>query len=156
MLFIMKQKIKAMWLYSGIVFCVAILLILVSTLSQVRLSPTAEIKTDKAEQQAFNQTITQNITKVIKEKEDLQLELESQKAKNADFETKLNEAMTDKNNLTKAYEAADMLIDAKNLYDSGKYKSAKEQLQNVDFDALSENSKTLYENLKKALIKKGA
>jgi|GEM_PF-1858669 len=152
----MKQKIKAMWLYSGIVFCVAILLILVSTLSQVRLSPTAEIKTDKAEQQAFNQTITQNITKVIKEKEDLQLELESQKAKNADFETKLNEAMTDKNNLTKAYEAADMLIDAKNLYDSGKYKSAKEQLQNVDFDALSENSKTLYENLKKALIKKGA
>ena len=87
----MKKKTNFIWLYSILLFSASLLLILISTLSQSRLSPSDAVMQEN-EQQAFNQTIQKSMTDLVRENESLRIELkdaneklDSYKSENENF-----------------------------------------------------------------------
>ena len=151
----MKNKVRFIWFYSALMFAVALLLILVSTLSQTRLSPNQTVITAKQEEHIFNQTIQQSVTGLVAEKEKLMAEAKALTDKIAEQDLKIISLTKDNDEQKMVMETTDFLINAKNLFDLGKYKDSKEQLQNVNAGVLSESAKGLYSNLVKQLAKKG-
>jgi len=151
----MKSKVRFIWFYSVLMFAVALLLILVSTLSQTRLTPNQAVKTIEQEENVFNQTIQQSVTDLVDEKQKLTDEAKASTEKITELQTKIVALTKDNDDSKKATETMDFLIKAKNLFDLGQYKNSLAQLQNVNFEVLSSSAKELYTNLEPQLAKKG-
>ena len=150
----MKEKSKIIWLYSIIMFTAAILLILISSLSQSRISP-SEVMAKESEQQAFNQTIQNRVTDLVSENEKLRNEIKifSEKIQQLEQDSEGIKNEIKEKNL--AHEASEYLIQAEMLFNLGKNQESFEMLKNVNSFALSENGKQLYEWLRGKLSAKG-
>lgn len=151
----MKNKVRFIWFYSVLMFAVALLLILVSTLSQTRLAPNQAVKTVQQEENVFNQTIQQSVTDLVDEKQKLTDEAKASSEKIAELQTKIVALTKDNDDSKKVSQTIDFLIKAKNLFDLGQYKSSLDGLQNVNLQVLNDSAKELYSNLEKQLAKKG-
>ena len=150
----MKEKSNVIWLYTIIMFSAAILLILISSLSQLRLSP-SEVVAQENEQQVFNQTIQNRVTDLVSENEKLRGELKDfsniilQLEENSVI---INSEMRDSR---AAAEATDFLIQAEMLFNTGRNEESFAMLQNINAFALNDNAKQLYDWLSEKLAKKG-
>jgi septal ring factor EnvC (AmiA/AmiB activator) len=148
------QNNKFLWIYSVMLFSASLLLILISALSQSRITPSEALgPTD--EQQAFNQTIQKSVTDLTKENEKLREELLSAKQKIASLEEKLDEITNQNTQSRFAGEATDFLIEAEMLFNTGNYAKSRDVLQNANAEMLSEPGKELYNWLRKKLASKG-
>lgn len=150
----MKIKSKFIWLYSILLFSAALLLILISTLSQSRLTPSNAL-TQQDEQQAFNQTIQRSVTDLIKENETLRAEVNSSNEKIKQLENESSAISIDAKQKEQANRANEFLIEAELLFNTGKYADSRDALQNVNAALLSDQGKVLYDWLKDKLSKKG-
>ncbi|MDD3766949.1 MAG: hypothetical protein PHF89_07155 [Eubacteriales bacterium] len=150
----MKDKSKFIWLYSVIMFTAAILLILISSLSQSRLSP-SEAMAKESEQQAFNQTIQNRVTDLVSENEKLRNEIKNFSQKIEQLEQNSESIKNEIKEKNLANEANEYLIQAEMLFNLGKSKESFEMLKNVNSFALSENGKQLYDWLREKLAAKG-
>lgn len=151
----MKSKFRFIWFYSVLMFAVALLLILVSTLSQTRLTPNQAVKNVVQEENVFNQTIQQSVTDLVDEKQKLTDDAKVAEDKIADLQTKIVALTKDSDDSKKVAETTDFLIKAENLYDLGQYKNSLAQLQNINVQVLGSSAKELYTNLSNQLAKKG-
>ena len=151
----MKSKFRFIWFYSVLMFAVALLLILVSTLSQTRLTPNQAVKNVEQEESVFNQTIQQSVTDLVDQKQQLTDDLKVAKEKIEELQTKIVSVTKDNDDSKKVTEAIDFLIQAQNLYNLGQYKESFAQLQNINEQVISDSAKDLYANLSKQLTKKG-
>lgn len=150
----MKDKSKFIWLYSIIMFTGAILLILISSLSQSRLAP-SEAMAQESEQQAFNQTIQNRVTDLVSENEKLRNEIKSFNEKFEQLEQDSASIKTEIKEKDLTNEANEYLIQAEMLFNLGKNPESFEMLKNVNSFALSENGKQLYDWLTDKLVAKG-
>ncbi len=150
----MERQRKIIWFYSILLFAAALLLILISALSQSRITP-RDTQSQKDEQQAFNQTIQKSVTDLIRENEKLQNELKSINEKTASLEEE-NAAFDEDNKKRQfANEAADFLIEAEMEFNIGNYAKSSAVLQNVNAAVLTEQGERLYKWLSDKLVKKG-
>ncbi|NLB80934.1 MAG: hypothetical protein GX800_04845 [Clostridiaceae bacterium] len=148
-----KQK-KIVWFYSILLFSAALLLILISALSQSRLA-TSESLSQKDEQQAFNQTIQKSVTDLIRENERLRGELKKANEENRQLE---EESVTfDEENKKMQFinETTEFLFEAEMYFNVGDYAKSRNTLQNVNADVLPEQGIKLYNWLRDKLRKKG-
>ncbi|MDR0405332.1 MAG: hypothetical protein LBH54_00915 [Clostridiales bacterium] len=150
----MKIKPKFIWLYSVLLFSAALLLILISTLSQSRLTPRGAV-TETDEQQAFNQTIQQSMTDLIRENENLRESLSEANDKIDRLESESQALATDTTARSASGEATDFLLQAELLFNIGEYADSMDALQNVNALILSEQGKDLYTWLTDKLAAKG-
>jgi dephospho-CoA kinase len=133
-------------------FSASLLLILISALSQSRITPSEALgPTD--EQQAFNQTIQKSVTDLTKENEKLREELLSAKQKIASLEEKLDEITNQNTQSRFAGEATDFLIEAEMLFNTGNYAKSRDVLQ-MQCRNVVRPGKELYNWLKKNLLQK--
>ena len=151
----MKSKFRFIWFYSVLMFAVALLLILVSTLSQTRLTPNQAVKNVEQEENVFNQTIQQSVTDLVDEKQQLTDDAKVAEEKIADLQAKIVALTKDSDDSKKVSETMDFLLKAQNLYNLGQYKNSFAQLQNVNATVLGSSAKDLYTNLSNQLAKKG-
>lgn len=137
----MDRKFKVMGIYIGMLFCVTILLILVTSFSNSKLDPSYEIENEQDEYQVtFNRTMAESVsyltetneklnervkelTKEVAEKNQIISELE----KNDAYSTNLNEAMKQ--------------------YILGNKTGAKEIFKNIAPEKLTEKDLELYNQL---------
>ncbi|OQB15266.1 MAG: hypothetical protein BWY15_00637 [Firmicutes bacterium ADurb.Bin193] len=150
----MKEKTKFIWLYSVLLFSAAVLLILISSLSQSRLSP-SETLTQQSEQQAFNQTVQKSITDLIKENEALKESLGKANDRIKTLEGEAQSAEAESISAKQTSEATEFLLEAELLFNKGRYAESRNTLQNVNALILSEQGRQLYDWLSDKLIKKG-
>jgi len=150
----MKIKSNFIWLYSVLLFSAAVLLILISAMSQSRLTPSDAV-TQINEQQAFNQTIQKSVTDLIKENENLRNELSSAKETISQLENEKNAFSIDNRQAALQTEASEFLIEAEMLFNKGKYSASRDSLQNVNANILTPQGKVLYDWLSGRLSNKG-
>ncbi len=150
----MKIKSNFIWIYSVLLFSAALLLILISAISQSRLSP-SEAVSRTTEQQAFNQTIQKSVTDLIKENEVLRNDLFAAKDTIKKLEDEKNAFSLDNKQATLQSEASEFLIESEALFNKGKYAASRDTLQNVNANILTPQGSVLYEWLSGKLSSKG-
>jgi len=147
-----KQR-KVIWFYSVLLFSAALLLIVISALSQSRITPRDEL-TWQDEQQAFNQTIQKSVTELIRENERLRGELKEATEKGEKLEEEKASFEMDNKDKQLLAEAHEFLIEAEMLFNVGNYAKSRDVLQNVNAHVLTENGVQLYKWLVDKLGKK--
>lgn len=150
----MKNKTNFIWLYSVLLFSASLLLILISTLSQSRLTPSDAI-TQNDEQQAFNQTIQKSVTDLIKENENLRGELRTANETISQLQIDTEAFANDNKQIVMESEATEFLIEAEMYFNVGQYANSREKLQNVNVQLLSANGQQLYHWIREKLTKLG-
>ena len=148
----MKSKQRFIWVYSTLLFAGAILLILISALSQSRVSPGAAGRVEVG-QQAFNQTIQKSVAELTLENERQSAKLKAADEKITALENKIVENEDEIHRLTALTETANMLMRAEMSFNTGKYAESRDRLSEVDRDILSDVS--LYDWLRSKLQTKG-
>ena len=122
----MEKKVKFIWLYSVVLFSAALILILISALAHMRLSPLEDISGNEVQTRTFNQTAQQNIASVIEENALYRAEIEVLQAR-ADVADSLMEQLLQQ----------DAIFRARNYYDNGYFEDAYNTLLSLDDDLLS-------------------
>lgn len=158
----MKKNIKTMWFYSIVMFCVAILLILVSALSQTKITTDSSLggkiatqQEQEMEQKAFNQTVQQSLSEIMEQNSKYEEQIARQQEEIKQLEQNTVALEKENDELKKELETRDMLIQGKNLYDGKQYKQAKDILINVNRQILNEDNAKMYDNLVNQLEKNG-
>lgn len=150
----MKKKTNFIWLYSILLFSASLLLILISTLSQSRLSPSDAVMQEN-EQQAFNQTIQKSMTDLVRENESLRIELKDANEKLDSYKSE-NENFSNNNiHLSQSAEANEFLISAEMYFNIGQYANSRNTLQNVNIELLSEKGRELFHWMREKLERLG-
>ena len=133
------QNVKTMWLCCMIVLTAAIMLILISVMSGTQIVP-GVVAVDE-EESVFNQTIQQSLSKMSEAIEWLEEENEKDKQQLEDMQHELNSIKS-----TKRYyeELLTLLV----LVDEKKNDEAKELIDRIDYEQLSDSGKALYDGVK--------
>ena len=138
----MQKKINSIWLYSIILFSVALMLILISALAQVNLSPDSTAQLSDAERQLLgNQTVQQTSMALAEENEKL-------KDDYARLESQYDEVAPTLAVYEKLFEAAKLL-------DEEKVEEAFELFKTIDTSSLSEAAGYWHTDLLQKLEQKG-
>lgn len=125
----MDKKFHSMWIYCILVVCVAILLIVISVISEVQVTPTVSFQ-ETAEEIDFTANISQSISQLMENNGKLEEEVAA----------KTNEIQILNDKILK-YE---IVLAAKTLYDAGETEQAKEKLNGLTVDGLSPEAVDIY------------
>jgi len=146
----MKKNGKFFFGYSILLFSVAFVLILFSSFTGIRYQE-AQDERNRLYQGAQTSVVklTEENENLAKENSDANKKINDLDKKNQELEKSLK---TEKEQKETVIKNMDNLAKAQGLYNNGEYSSAKKVIEEIDKTALSENSKKLYENLKKNLF----
>ena len=150
----MKNKQRFIWVYSVMLFAGAILLILISALSQSRVLPGAAGRVEGG-QQAFNQTIQKSVAELTLDNEALNAEVKSAKERIAVLEAETQNSSEQNAAQAKRAFSSDLLMQSEMLFNTGKYAVSFDALVEAERENLSEQGKELYDWLKGKLQSKG-
>lgn len=145
----MKKNGKFFLVYTIILFSVAFVLILFSSISGLRY------KDAQDEKNKLFKGAQDSVVKLTEKNEDLEND-NAEKAKQIETLTaEKKKAISDlelaKEKSETALKNEDMISQVQNLYNKRDYSGAKEIFEQIDATVLGENSKLLYENLKNKL-----
>lgn len=143
----MKKKSKFIWVYSIVLFSVAFVLILFSSFTGIRY------KNEHTETKALYRGAQNSVLQLTDDNERLQKE-NSEKQKRIDELTAENNELRASGEVSasekqKYADAAENLLKAQELLNSGNKSAAKELFDTIDSGVLGENTLKLYEKLKK-------
>ena len=130
----MDKKVHSMWIYSILIVCVAILLIVISVLSESTVTPSVSLAGQ--EEKNFNSSIEEGISTLIEKNEQLE--------KDAAIKDKEIEILK---NMTNGYKT---LLEAKASFDMGEINSAKEKVSGISIEDLSDEAKAIYNEINEA------
>lgn len=125
----MDKKFRSMWMYCILIVCVAILLIVISVISEIQVTPTVSFQ-ETAEEIDFTANISQSISNLMENNDKLE---EAVAAKDSEIQI-LNDRIA-------KYET---ILEAKDLYDVGETEQAKEKLNGLTVDGLSQEAVEIY------------
>ena len=138
----MERKLKIMGLYIGILFFVAILLILVTSFSNSKINPSYDVEESENQYQvSFNKTMEENVNSLTENNRILN-------EKNIE----LNKQLEEKDNIIKTYEEKynDDVINlqkAMSLYINNNVEEAKTTFELINRENLDLENETVYDNL---------
>ncbi|MBR0277365.1 MAG: hypothetical protein IJQ50_02755 [Clostridia bacterium] len=141
----MGKKLKFMSLYIGILFFVVILLILITSMSNVSLDPSYEIITGEGGNNSFDNTLEQNVNTLTIINERLNERV-----------SELADEIENKNKIIEEYESgknenAEKLNSVAKMYINDEIENAKKEFERIDVNLLDEENATYYESLKNKL-----
>ena len=132
----MEKKVHSMWIYCMLIVCVAILLIIISVLSETTVTPSVSFAGQ--EERNFTSSIEEGVTTLIEKNDQLE----------KDIAVKEKEIEILKG-VTSEYET---LLKAKAAFDEGEVKDAKEIILNITADDLSDEAKIIYNEINDAEV----
>ncbi|MBR3604477.1 MAG: hypothetical protein IKL52_00435 [Candidatus Gastranaerophilales bacterium] len=141
----MERKLKIMGIYTGMLFFVSVLLILVTSFSNSKMDPSYDVEAEKQKQINFDATLEQSVNVLTENNRVLNETVE-------DLKKQLNE----KDNIIYEYSSVyneDMknLYKTMSLYTLGEKEEAKKVFQTVDKENILEYEKPVYDVLSKNL-----
>lgn len=132
----MDRKFRVMGIYIGMLFCVAILLILVTSFSNTKLDPSYEIENEQSDYQVtFNRTMADSVSQLTETNEKL-----SERVK------ELTKELEEKNKIISEYENNN-INEAMKQYILGNISGAKETFEKIVPEKLTEKDLELYNQL---------
>ena len=132
----MDRKFRVMGIYIGMLFCVAILLILVTSFSNTKLDPSYEIENEQSDYQVtFNRTMADSVSQLTETNEKL-----SERVK------ELTKELEEKNQIIAEYEDNN-INEAMKQYILGNISGAKEAFEKIVPEKLTEKDLELYNQL---------
>ena len=132
----MDRKFRVMGIYIGMLFCVAILLILVTSFSNTKLDPSYEIENEQSDYQVtFNRTMADSVSQLTETNEKL-----SERVK------ELTKELEEKNQIISEYEDNN-INEAMKQYILGNISGAKEAFEKIVPEKLTEKDLELYNQL---------
>lgn len=132
----MDRKFRVMGIYIGMLFCVAILLILVTSFSNTKLDPSYEIENEQSDYQVtFNRTMADSVSQLTETNEKL-----SERVK------ELTKELEEKNQIIAEYENNN-INEAMKQYILGNISGAKEAFEKIVPEKLTEKDLELYNQL---------
>ena len=132
----MDRKFRVMGIYIGMLFCVAILLILVTSFSNTKLDPSYEIENEQSDYQVtFNRTMADSVSQLTETNEKL-----SERVK------ELTKELEEKNQIISEYEYNN-INEAMKQYILGNISGAKEAFEKIVPEKLTEKDLELYNQL---------
>lgn len=132
----MDRKFRVMGIYIGMLFCVAILLILVTSFSNTKLDPSYEIENEQSDYQVtFNRTMADSVSQLTETNEKL-----SERVK------ELIKELEEKNQIIAEYENNN-INEAMKQYILGNISGAKEAFEKIVPEKLTEKDLELYNQL---------
>ena len=132
----MDRKFRVMGIYIGMLFCVAILLILVTSFSNTKLDPSYEIENEQSDYQVtFNRTMADSVSQLTETNEKL-----SERVK------ELTKELEEKNQIIEEYENNN-INEAMKQYILGNISGAKEAFEKIVPEKLTEKDLELYNQL---------
>lgn len=132
----MDRKFRVMGIYIGMLFCVAILLILVTSFSNTKLDPSYEIENEQSDYQVtFNRTMADSVSQLTETNEKL-----SERVK------ELTKELEEKNQIISEYENNN-INEAMKQYILGNISGAKEAFEKIVPEKLTEKDLELYNQL---------
>lgn len=145
---------KSLYLYTLLIFIVAILLIILAFFGQTNMQnsePDINTIIEETEQPSANNGIAEKASVLseenrvlIEEKAKLEEEIRTKDAIISGMEN-------DKFNLNEKIRINDLLLQANGYLSVGNYEKAAEALNEVNYDSLSSDQKIIYNNVKNAL-----
>lgn len=149
-----KNDNKSLFLYTSLIFIVAILLIILAFFGQTNMEknqPEIEAAITETEQPMSNSGIAERAS-VLSEENRILLE----------EKTKLEEEVRQKNaiisgmenerfNLNEKIKINDLLLQANGYMNTGNFEKAAEALDSIDYNSLSSDQKIIYDNVKNKL-----
>ena len=143
----MERKLKIMGIYTGLLFFVSVLLILVTSFSNNKMDPSYDVETEQEKNQiVFDRTMEQSVNiltennRILTEKvEELKKQLSEKEKIISEYENKYNQ---DVSNLYKSL----------SLYTMDKKSEAKKIFEGINRENLMEAEKEIYDILEKDLI----
>lgn len=149
-----KNDNKSLFLYTSLIFIVAILLIILAFFGQTNMEksqPEIEAAIEETEQPTSNSGIAERASVLseenrilLEEKNKLEEEL---RQKNAVISGMENE----KFNLNEKIKTNDLLLQANGYMSVGNFEKAAEALNSVDYNSLSSDQQIIYNNVKNKL-----
>ena len=140
-----KKDIKILWIYTTLFCAFALLLIIVSSVIQGKINSTAEYYQDLYEgEKTTSQSTIQNIKT---ENESLKSAVENYKTENEKLRNENKTAELTINNSAKIIENAEYLLNAQKEVYGGSRAKAKELVNLVDKNLLTEDMQAIYEKL---------
>ncbi|MEE1042620.1 MAG: hypothetical protein UH854_01510 [Clostridia bacterium] len=141
----MERKLKIMGIYTGMLFFVSVLLILVTSFSNSKMDPSYDVEAEKQKQINFDATLEQSVNVLTENNRVLNETVE-------DLKKQLNE----KDNIIYEYSSVyneDMknLYKTMSLYTLGEKEEAKKVFQTVNKENILEYEKPVYDVLSKNL-----
>ena len=132
----MDRKFRVMGIYIGMLFCVAILLILVTSFSNTKLDPSYEIENEQSDYQVtFNRTMADSVSQLTETNEKL-----SERVK------ELTKELEEKNKIISEYENNN-INEAMKQYILGNISGAKEAFEKIAPEKLTDKDLELYNQL---------
>ena len=132
----MDRKFRVMGIYIGMLFCVAILLILVTSFSNTKLDPSYEIENKQSDYQVtFNRTMADSVSQLTETNEKL-----SERVK------ELTKELEEKNQIISEYEYNN-INEAMKQYILGNISGAKEAFEKIVPEKLTDKDLELYNQL---------
>ena len=132
----MDRKFRVMGIYIGMLFCVAILLILVTSFSNTKLDPSYEIENEQSDYQVtFNRTMADSVSQLTETNEKL-----SERVK------ELTKELEEKNQIIAEYENNN-INEAMKQYILGNISGAKQAFEKIVPEKLTEKDLELYNQL---------
>lgn len=132
----MDRKFRVMGIYIGMLFCVAVLLILVTSFSNTKLDPSYEIENEQSDYQVtFNRTMADSVSQLTQTNEKL-----SERVK------ELTKELEEKNQIIAEYENNN-INEAMKQYILGNISGAKEAFEKIVPEKLTEKNLELYNQL---------
>ncbi|MCC8169374.1 MAG: hypothetical protein LIO59_03255 [Oscillospiraceae bacterium] len=143
---------KSLFLYTSLIFIVAILLIIIAFFGQTNMQKSQpEVEIEETSQPAANSGISERAS-VLSEENRVLLE------EKAELETEITEkdetiqGLKDENlSLNEKIKTNDLLLQANGYLSVGNKEKAEEALNSVNYDSLSSDQKIIYDNVKDKL-----
>jgi len=136
------RNVRTMWFCCMLVFSAAIMLILISAISETQVTP--NVRPVENEERAFNQTLQQSLSKMSNAIERLEEEDIKNKQQLYDLTSELlEERAVNRNN--------EKLIKIIALLDEKKPDEAKEIINGIDYEKLSDKGKFIYDGISTVL-----
>jgi len=137
------RNVRTMWFCCMLVFSAAIMLILISVMSETQVAP--NVRPAEKEESAFNQTLQQSLSKMS----DAIERLEEENINNRHILDELTEKLRSEKAVNKNYEN---LINVLVLLEEKKIDEAKELAANIDYEKLNDDGKKIYDGIRSIIL----
>lgn len=158
-----KIEIKYLWIYTIVLFSVALALIIFSSVNQQRSQQNADyFEAELTAQRVFAEGVQKTLSNITEENEYLKEQLKKEREERAaeieelknGFEQETIKQKAETAAAIKKEQSANALILAHTRLEARKYKEAREVLMTVDPSLLKEEGQALYNKIDAALLKK--
>lgn len=142
-----KNDNKSMFLYTALIFFVAVILIILSFFGQTNLQKSQPQMPETSETSKPSSGIAEKASVLSEENTTLLNENNTLKQENFTLSDENTQLKAANDKLTKAKNTNDLLLSANGYYFVGNTEMALEVLKKINYDELSTDQKIIYDNL---------